>query len=83
MANNYSCFSEEILDLTEEEKAWAEHVLRPDWEFAQDLEELKKEFDLTGEHVFDGYPHFEWQVFEDNALWLFSVEDCNEEHLAW
>lgn len=85
MANNYSQFSEMIEGLTPEEAEWIETVLGLDFNEEDDLEQLKKELALEGDHDFDMWPYFEWKTEGANkcSLWLYCEEGLNEEHLTW
>jgi len=85
MANNYSQFSEMIEDITPEEAEWIETVLGLDTQDESDLEQLKKELALEGDHNFEMWPYFEWKTGGANkcSLWLYSEEGLNDSHLVW
>lgn len=84
MANCYSQFSEMIENVTPEEAAWIETILRLDPLEGDDLERLVKELEIDGKTFdFDGWPNFEWSTKGEDkgSLWLYSEENYTEEHL--
>lgn len=92
MANNYSQFSAMIENVTPEEAEWVETVLGYDVDEGAveegedtDLEKLKKELSLEGDHNFEMWPHFGWKTEGANkcSLWLYSEEGLNDSHLTW
>lgn len=83
MANNYSQFSETIDDITPEEVAWIERVLKLDC--IDELEELRAELHIEGDFDFnDMWPHFDWALEgkDKSSLWLYCEEGFTEDHLT-
>ena len=85
MANNYSQFSESLVELTEAEITWIKDFLT---EEAPDPDEEKEAYQRWCEerHLQEGdepewFPGFQWQV-EENSLWMYSEEGCNTDYLV-
>jgi hypothetical protein len=93
MADNYSQFSHQLNDLTDEEMAWFEKVLTacPDehvLEEGEDEDWWREFFDLLGTEeicgdALDSWPGFEYSLDkEKKALWFYASEGYTEEALV-
>lgn len=81
MANNYTLFSVEVVDLTEKEKKWFKEELRgaeeDEFSTAEQLEAWLKEHEADD---LDQYPEFNWEFEPDGKkqnLLIFSDENGN------
>lgn len=84
MADNYSQFSEAIDEITPEEAAWIEKVLRLDAENDEEFGVLQTELGVRHNKAIEYWPDFEWALEgkDKSSLWLYSEEGFTEENLT-
>jgi hypothetical protein len=89
IANNYTQFSEQIVDLKPQERDWLRKVLSlggnapADGSVTSPKPVLMKELGIPhmDDYDFDAWPDFQWEL-EPTALWIYAEENGETEHVA-